>query len=35
MSKLPHWMQACWHFFAFTGLAVWLEIFGRFLGQYA
>ena len=35
MSKLPHWMQACWHLCAFTGLVVWIEIIGRFLEQYA
>jgi hypothetical protein len=35
MNKTPHWMQACWHFCAFTGLAFWVNVTMDFMKAYA
>jgi len=34
MNNLPHWMQACWHFCAFTGLAFWSNVILKFMETY-
>jgi hypothetical protein len=35
MNKLPHWMQWCVVFCAFTGFAFWVSVAMRYLGQFA
>ena len=35
MNNTSHWMQACWHFCAFTGLSFWANVFLKWMESYA